>query len=366
MPRACSYFHLAEPRELIMFPLDGRMRCSADQEVLLKPLPGSGTAPGSIQYYVAPIDAAQEDLLPPAVWAVRKHPLHWRATQGLQWPLTPRRLAIKLLVAVFKALHPDVQAIGYYLAVNGGAARARQPSRSQPFDYGAWWAGWRAQHGASMQDRQGVLSSAAMALFSNPPVCWHKGFDATASSSSSSTPPPKHLLHNACMVVCQKKNKCSYMKLVAGYPTMVLGNALSGAQITIKVAHLVVWLFHGPKDNPSKIVVVPPITRLQQPGEEEVDDLAFYTQQHKHKLPACTVCCHVDVGDTFVKWHRLRYNHPRGYIPPEHDHTKWPMAGRCFSSCCASPCCVFWGTQSINAMTKTKRNLQARKQHKKM
>jgi len=352
-----------------MFPLDVMTggRGHADDQVLLAPLPGGGA-------YVAPMDAAHERLLPPAVWAVRTHPLHWRATPTPRTPLTPRRLAAKLLVAVFRVLHAEIQAIGYYLALNGMGARARQPSRSQPVDYGAWWARWRAQHWASppsARDRRQIMTAAAMALFSNPPVCWQKGVDATTASSS--TPPHKDLMHNACMVVCQKKNQCSYMKLVAGYPTMVLGKSLYGGQVTIKVAHLVVWLFHGPKDAPSN-AVVPQITRLQPqhpPGEEEVDDdddLAFYTQQQQqqHKLPACTVCCHVDVGHAFAKWHRLRYKHPRGYIPPEHDHTKWPMVGRCLSLCCASPCCVFWGTQSINAMTKTKRNLQARKQHKKM
>jgi hypothetical protein len=246
-------------------------------------------------YYLSPRDEYQEGLLPPAVWAVLLRPLHWQAEEGL----TPRQLANKLLVAVFRVLDADLHAIGYYLALNRAGARARQLSRSQPIDYGAWWAWWRAQHWASPPpsalDRQRIMEWAAMALFCNPPVCWHKGVDATASSSSSSTPPPKDLLHNACMVVCQKAKQCSYMKLVAGYPTMVLGKTLSGAQVTVKVAHLVAWLFHGPKDNPAKFVV-PQIIRLQhqqQPG-------AYVNQPHQHhRMLACTVCCHVDVGHSF-------------------------------------------------------------------
>jgi len=346
-------YHFAGPRKIILLPSAAALSAASPVhgaipfEAVVVPTTAGDDEEEDEQQVVGSRLAPtpdQENLFPPAVWTVVSAPLFWREDQVV----TPKSLARSLLAGAFGALDADLRAVGYFLVLIDEVSRATQPDRGHPRNYGAWWRAMQSHvwwQGVGADARQTLKEDAAIALFTNPPVSYCTppaggGGGAAAASSSSAAPPPApeaDLLHNACMVVPQSRQRCPpYIQVHHKYPYMVLGKDRHRRQVRIRVAILVAWLFHG-----------------------------AYPVRNEHNFDTLDVCCHWDMPIHGNNALAVRNKVQHAATTQIFDV---PPLGRCLSMSCINPYCVFWSTQSYNAHTAhigSRKNLKARKRHMK-
>ena len=244
--------------------------------------------------------AVQWSHLPPELRALT-HPCLWDTNQ----PQTLQTIADACLAAVFNGLQQPVQCVGYWMARADDTTQKqlREQQRVGHCPDPAYCSNWWQQHKHEVTDMKQLRQQAARLLFTNPPVSPRSGGHAG--------------LVCACMPMVDKSGKRKHIIVKGNYVYLRLQQCGDGLQtIKVSVAKLVAWLFLGAPSEEGLVVC------------------------HKDtEAPVVT-----DPPVAAVKWEHAEVSKP--------STTKlFPKHGRCLSYTCASPMCVFFGTQSYNAIT---------------